>query len=249
MRLSSIMAIAIASLFLAAFAVPAQAKSAKVQISSEQTYDFSARRKRVVHRKVKRIRTDRVPTMASTSCLSDNNGRTICLGAADSYQYAQPERTIVMHGTLTITKRIHKRTEAKRGGLIADIKSRLVTVATAAGIKITVHPAFAAQFQAFIADLVSQGHKPRFITCYARGHVSGSNHHWGGACDVDQTGWNRTSAFMYHAGNTIRANGLYDGCSFRDCGHVEAMRGTHNNPPNVYASVEKFKQQNIGAMP
>jgi hypothetical protein len=34
--------------------------------------------------------------------------------------------------------------------------------------------------------------------------------------------------------------GLYNGCSFRDCGHVEAVRGTHNRAPNLYAAMEKF---------
>jgi len=120
-------------------------------------------------------------------------------------------------------------------------RAGLVTVNTAADLKITVHPAFAAKFQAFISELVAQGHKPRFITCYARGHKPGSNHAWGGACDVDQTSWGRTSGFMYHAHATIRSAGLFDGCDFGDCGHVEVMKGLHNHPPAFYAATAQFK--------
>lgn len=117
----------------------------------------------------------------------------------------------------------------------------LVTVDTAAGLKITVNAYYADKFKALIADLVAQGHKPRFITCYARGHKSGSNHAWGGACDIDQTAWGKTSAFMYRADATIARHGLYSGSAFRDWGHVEAKRGLHNFPPNLYAAVERFK--------
>jgi hypothetical protein len=169
-----------------------------------------------------------VTAYAVTGCEYDNDGRVICGKAVERYSKPAP--------------RIRTASRSKR---VVDANANrvtgLVTVNTAAGIKITVHPAFAHKFQTLIASLVAQGHKPRFITCYAKGHVSGSNHHWGGACDIDQTAWNRTSGFMYHAGNAIRSAGLYDGCSFRDCGHVEAMRGTHNTPPNLYASMEKFK--------
>ena len=195
--------------------------------------DAHQRRHKTHHYQV----TDKLPVMAS-GCEYSNDGRTICGHAVQRYSEA-PRRS---------------RTASRSKGAVdanANRATGLVTVNTAAGIKITVHPAFAHKFQALIASLVAQGHKPRFITCYARGHVSGSNHHWGGACDIDQTAWNRTSGFMYHAGNAIRSAGLYDGCSFRDCGHVEAMRGTHNSPPNLYASMETFKtrQQYAGLQP
>jgi hypothetical protein len=118
-----------------------------------------------------------------------------------------------------------------------------VVVTTAAGIDITVHAAYAAKFQALIADLVAEGHRPKFITCFARGHVPGSNHGIGAACDIDQTGWGRTSSFMYHSDGLIKRDGLYSGCAFshQDCGHVEALRGTYNKAPNLYASVAKYQ--------
>jgi len=77
---------------------------------------------------------------------------------------------------------------------------------------------------------------------FARGHVPRSNHYIGAACD-NQTGWNKAPAYMYHVGDLIRQAGLYDGCRFVDCGHVEAVRGTHNRPPNLYAAIEKFKSE------
>src|SRR5262249_20469064 len=70
----------------------------------------------------------------------------------------------------------------------------------------------------------------------------GSNHYIGAACDI-QTGWNRGPEFVYHMSDIVKQAGLYDGCTFRDCGHVEALRGTHNRAPNLYAAMEKFKSE------
>jgi hypothetical protein len=120
----------------------------------------------------------------------------------------------------------------------------LVTVQTAYGFNITVHPAYASKFLKFFALLKERGYKvPANITgCWApRGtHVAGSNHYIGAACDI-QTGWNRGPAFIYHMDDIVKQAGLYSGCMFRDCGHVEAVRGLHNRPPNLYAAMEKFK--------
>jgi hypothetical protein len=98
----------------------------------------------------------------------------------------------------------------------------LVTVATAAGIPITIAGSMAARFQGFIADLVARGYRPRQIHCHANsGHVSRSNHYWGGACDFDQHGWGRTASAMYHVADLAGRWGLRDGCAFRDCGHID----------------------------
>lgn len=99
---------------------------------------------------------------------------------------------------------------------------------TAYGIGVCVDPRFASRFLAFFAALKASGARVTSIVCQAYGHVPGSNHIGGGACDVNQTAKNRTIQAMHHAGGMIRAAGLYDGCSFRDCGHVEAMRGLGN---------------------
>jgi hypothetical protein len=101
----------------------------------------------------------------------------------------------------------------------------LVTVQTAAGIAITVASSVASQFQGFISDLVAGGYRPRQIHCNARGgHVAHSNHYWGGACDIDQTARGRTASRMYHVADIAAKWGLRDGCTFRDCGHVDAAR-------------------------
>lgn len=103
-----------------------------------------------------------------------------------------------------------------------------VVVPTAAHISIVVDRRFASRFQRLIAELVRHGYKPRSIVCYARGHTYGSNHDGGGACDIDQRARNKTARMMYHARALIQAAGLFDGCTFRDCGHVEAIRGLCN---------------------
>jgi hypothetical protein len=111
----------------------------------------------------------------------------------------------------------------------------LVTIQTAAGIPITVASSAASRFQGFITDLVARGYRPRHIGCHAgSGHVANSNHYWGGACDFDQTGWGRTAGAMHSVADLAGKWGLRDGCSFRDCGHIDiptsrvARLGSHH---------------------
>ena len=133
----------------------------------------------------------------------------------------------------------HQAVDANGNGL-------MVTVQTAYGFNITVHPAYASKFQKFFALLKERGYKvPGNITkCWAPHgtHVAGSNHYIGAACDI-QTGWNRGPQFVYHMNDIVEQAGLFNGCSFHDCGHVEAVRGTHNRAPNLYAAMEKFKSE------
>ena len=128
----------------------------------------------------------------------------------------------------------------------ANGNSMMVKVQTAYGFNITVHPAYASKFQKFFALLKERGYKvPANITkCWAPHgtHVAGSNHYIGAACDI-QTGWNRGPEFVYHMNDIVKQAGLYNGCTFRDCGHVEAVRGTHNRAPNLYAAMEKFRSE------
>ena len=109
----------------------------------------------------------------------------------------------------------------------ANGNSMMVTAQTAYGFNITVHPAYASKFLKFYALLKERGYKVdlRINKCFSRGgHVPGSNHYIGAACD-NQYGWNKAPSYMYHVGDLIRQAGLYDGCRFGDCGHVEAVRG------------------------
>ena len=90
----------------------------------------------------------------------------------------------------------------------------LVTVATAAGIDITLSEKMAPKMQAFIADLMEIGYKPKQIHCFARrGHVRGSRHYTGNACDFDQRGWGKTANMMYHVSVLAKVHDLRDGGS------------------------------------
>ena len=104
----------------------------------------------------------------------------------------------------------------------SEPRSGMVVVQTAAGIPIQVASAYADRFQGLISDLVASGYRPRTIHCHATGgHVRNSNHYRGAACDIDQRGWNRTAGPMYRVAGLAAKWGLRDGCSFRDCGHVD----------------------------
>jgi hypothetical protein len=167
----------------------------------------------------------------------DNDGRCTTSSVTASTSIKAP--SLRGHHTATSERKTHDIVDASGNRV-------MVTVQTAYGFNITVHPGYAGKFLKFFALLKERGYKvPANITrCWAPHgtHVAGSNHYIGAACDI-QTGWNRGPEFVYHMGDIVKKAGLYDGCSFRDCGHVEAMRGTHNRAPNLYAAMEKFKAE------
>ena len=97
----------------------------------------------------------------------------------------------------------------------------LITVQSAAG-PITIAASFQHKIIPFIADVVARGFRGG-VHCFARGgHVRGSLHYSGNACDFAQTGWGRTRAPMYHVSDLTSKYGLRDGCTFRDCGHIDS---------------------------
>jgi hypothetical protein len=179
---------------------------------------------------------------SAAAYIPNNDGKIIWGAEQETPRYARKH----------IAKRHHNRKVAKKRLRIDDSGSKgvpwnMVKVKTVQGFYLTVHPAYAHKFLRFFEILAQNNVKvPKdLVGCYSRGgHVSGSNHYIGAACDI-QTGWNRTiPALQYgHAGKWIRQAGLYDGCSFGDCGHIEAVRGTHNakRVPNLYAAMAKFK--------
>ena len=171
----------------------------------------------------------------SPSC--DNDGR--CKTSNVTASTASQTPNLRGHQIRTSERKPHRVVDANGN-------SMLVTVQTAYGFNITVHPAYASKFLKFFALLKERGYKvPANITkCWAPHgtHVPGSNHYIGAACDV-QTGWNRGPEFVYHMNDIVTQAGLFNGCSFHDCGHVEAVRGTHNRAPNLYAAMEKFKSE------
>ena len=123
-------------------------------------------------------------------------------------------------------------------------------MATAAGIDIRVSEKMAPKMQAFIADLMEIGYKPKQIHCFARrGHVHGSRHYSGNACDFDQRGWGKTAKMMYHVSVLAKLHGLRDGGSFRDWGHIEMVcrcrvHATHvtTGPPSQWRHVANATQ-------
>ncbi len=104
--------------------------------------------------------------------------------------------------------------------LSVPAQADVIRVDTAGG-PIVVSPTFAGKIKGFIADVVARGYKG-YIHCHAKGgHVRGSRHYSGNACDFAQTGWGKTVAVMYKVGDLAKKWGLRDGCSFRDCGHID----------------------------
>jgi len=171
----------------------------------------------------------------SSSC--DNDGR--CTTSNVTVSTAGQTPSLRVHHIRTSERKPHHVVDANGN-------SMLVTVQTAYGFNITVHPAYASKFQKFFVLLKERGYKvtANITKCWAPHgtHVPGSNHYIGAACDI-QTGWNRGPEFVYHMNDIVEQAGLFNGCSFHDCGHVEAVRGTHNRAPNLYAAMEKFKSE------
>jgi len=173
----------------------------------------------------------------NASPICDNDGRCTTLAV-----------TAPTSSKASSLRRRHTGTSERKPHNVVDANGNrmLVTVQTAYDFNITVNPAYASKFLKFFALLKERGDKvPANITgCWApRGtHVAGSNHYIGAACDI-QTGWNRGPAFIYHMDDIVKQAGLYSARTFRDCGHVEAVRGTHNRAPNLYAAMEKFKSE------
>lgn len=70
------------------------------------------------------------------------------------------------------------------------------------------------------------------------------------ACDIDQTGWNKTAGPMYRAKALAAKWGLRDGCTFRDCGHVDItprMAAGKKEPENLYAATARYREK-VAAM-
>lgn len=118
----------------------------------------------------------------------------------------------------------------------------LVVAHTRLGHTYKVNQAHAHQFIGFVNELERTYGPIHHIGCYSRfGHVYMSQHHVGNACDIEQYGWGRTSyRAMYRLGWLPHKYGLRNGCSFGDCGHVDAGGPSWVNgaPPGRLASAE-----------
>lgn len=157
-----------------------------------------------------------------------------------AYSFALPQHRRVAHHAPKAPWRMAEpyRAMAHVGDAVKDtaeisakaaLATGLVTVQTAANIPITVSSIFAPKIEGFIRDLVAEGYHPDRIHCFARsGHVAHSLHYSGNACDFDQTGWGKTAKPMYRVQALVAKWGLRNGCSFNDCGHIDAGFGGHS---------------------
>lgn len=132
-------------------------------------------------------------------------------------------------------------------------EDNLAVVTTALGLTTRVIASAKDQFQGFIEDVerdhiepetgeYSKGNRITDIGCYEpKGHMPGSKHHWGAACDFMQTARDKTAAFMRHVTRVAEKWGLTDGCTWSgrgryggpDCGHIE-VKGSNSRYANKY---------------
>lgn len=128
------------------------------------------------------------------------------------------------HAAPVVSKRHHARHHAAHdaNGNIAD--SRYCHPETAAG-RITIACDLAPKMVGFINDVVARGFRgPVHCLSYSKSHVAHSLHFRGEACDFAQRGWGRTVPVMRRVADLAAKWGLRDGCTFRDCGHVDSGR-------------------------
>lgn len=196
MKFYSFTAALAASLFLAALATaPAQARGHK-------HHSYTSR-----HHQLHATRVRGASVNPTERCSLDNNGRTICMDGSNAGQ-SYPSR------------QSHRASRVAQIDANGNRASGLVTVSTAAG-SITVSPSFAPKIVPFVNAVVARGFRGR-VHCYASGgHVRGSLHYSGQACDFAQSGWGRTVRPMYRVADLTNQYGLRNGCSFGDCGHID----------------------------
>lgn len=140
----------------------------------------------------------------------------------------------------------------------------LVTINGCAGLRLRVAAEHASKFQGFFCALRQAGHRltgSGWTGCQAGGHMVGSKHDWGGACDIRQSGRNRAAGFMYRVRALAAKFGLKDGCSWRgnpDCGHVEVQgsnagaRRAHyalRGKSTVTVSAHRFRRPHYAVAP
>lgn len=140
----------------------------------------------------------------------------------------------------------------------ANGNSAYAKVHTIRGLTATVAASAREKFQGFIdavealpelgvgyfVDAVKvRGNEITDIGCLSSGHMPGSKHHTGRACDFGQLRRNvTTDKFMYHVASIAHEHGLIDGCEWGrkrgerytgpDCGHIEVPGETKTYSAN-----------------
>src|SRR4029077_17235561 len=126
---------------------------------------------------------------ANASLIADNNGRMVWSAERSSNIHVAVHKK---HQKKYVKKKNKKGIDAN--GNVATLPWNMVRVKTVQGFYITVHPAYAHKFLKLF-EILEENHikvPKEIVGCFSRGgHVRGSNHYIGAACDI-QTGWNRT---------------------------------------------------------
>ena len=126
----------------------------------------------------------------------------------------QARRIVARHHDVAPRRRYALDANGNRAGGIETVQSALGPI--------TVNSSFAPRIEGFIRDLRALGYHSS-VHCYAsHGHVRHSLHYSGQACDFGQSARNVAPRIMYHVAHLARKWGLRDGCSFHDCGHIDA---------------------------
>lgn len=154
----------------------------------------------------KQVRHD---SQTASQCVETNDGRQTCSGT---------ETLTTDHARVT-ARHVDKPSRAE-----AAAEGRFCHVPTAAG-EIVIACWMKDKMAGFISDVVARGFKGR-VHCFSlsHSHVAGSLHFIAEACDFAQRGWGKTVAVMYHVADLASKWGLRDGCTFRDCGHIDSGR-------------------------
>lgn len=166
---------------------------------------------------------------------------TLTLAASILLTFGAIARAHTRHHTKHHYKHHYSKTySAKRHAYKEKIDANgnpaLAIVRTTNGLTSKVVASARDKFQGFIDAIEAAGYRIRDFGCYSSGHMPGSKHHWGGACDFDQKRRNVTAKFMYHVTTIAHQFGLVDGCEwhYRDCGHIE-VPGANSVRVNSFA--------------
>lgn len=163
-------------------------------------------------------RKARIAHAVAVQCFSTAPGREACPNAAAPVAGRRAAHMTDANGN-AVTR--HEAAAGARRGLC--------TAETAAG-RIMIACDLESRMRGFIADVVARGFRGR-VHCFATGgHVRNSLHYRGEACDFAQRGWNKTVRPMYRVADLAVKWGLRDGCSFRDCGHIDSGRSLARVP-------------------
>jgi hypothetical protein len=160
-------------------------------------------------------------SQALAYCAKDQSYRSVCPG--------QETRTTARRtGRAAVVDANGNRATRREAG-VADARGYCHRE-TAAGT-IIIACRLADRMTGFIGDVVARGFKGR-VKCFSTSasHVPHSLHFIAEACDFAQRGWGKTVAPMYRVADLARKWGLRDGCTFRDCGHIDSGRGVASVP-------------------